>query len=94
MCLSPIGADFSQIISALFSDGTASPVRDDSSDLRDASDIILASQQRISPVSSTRISPGTTSSDKILFSLPSRITFACGADNLLSASIAFSARFS
>ena len=68
MCLSPIGADFSQIILALFSDGTASPVRDDSSDLRDASDIILASQQRISPVSSTRISPGTTSSDKILFS--------------------------
>ena len=93
LCLSARGV-FSDKMPSCFSDGTASPVKDDSSAFRDELSIILQSAHTISPVSSKTISPTTISSDGIFFTMPFLITFECGDDSFFKASMAFSARHS
>ena len=77
-----------------FSTGTDSPVNADSSALRLAELISLASAATLSPASSTSKSPGTTSSESISFICPFLKTLACGTDSLFNSSMAFSALFS
>ena len=91
---SPRGAFSSMITDASFSEGTDSPVRADSSDLRLTLRRSLASAGIKSPASRRMISPGTSSEASMTFSSPSRITRAWGADILFRASRAFSALLS
>ena len=91
---SPIAASAATTASASFSVGTDSPVSADSSDLSDEDDIRRASAGTKSPASNFIMSPGTRSEAAMIFSVPSLITRACGADMFLSASSAFSALFS
>ena len=91
---SPSGAPSATAACASFSTGTDSPVSADSSLLRLADSISRASAGTKSPASTRMMSPGTRSLASMTASRPLRSTRACGADMLLSASMAFSALLS
>ena len=76
---------------ASFSEGTDSPVNDDSSTCRFTDAINRISAAMILPASRIRISPGTIFSESISFTIPFRRTSALGNVSCCRASIAFPA---